>query len=291
MPSRYGWKGYLKLSLVSIPVKSFSAVSSQEGEIHFHQLHDQCHSRIKYVKTCPLHGAVAPNEIVSGYEYAKGQFVVMEPGELENLRGDNEKAVNVESIVPFAAVDPLYFTERSSYLVPDGPVGQKAYSLFEQCLSDRDAIAIARLVRNGKDEVVAIRSLQRLLVMTVLSNADQVKPPQAFADDVPKTDVSAAERKLTDTLFDAFQQDEIDLSQFKDHYTERVSELIEAKVRGKEIVAPTPSQAPDVINLMDALKKSVAAAKSGQARKQTLLAPKKPRTSNGRSPKRNSKTA
>src|ERR1700704_5526400 len=131
MAFRTSWKGYLKLSLVSVPVKSYSAVSSQEGEIHFHQLHDKCHSRIKYIKTCPLHGPVPPQEIVSGYEYAKGQYVVMESGELDALKGEKDKSVNVEVIVPNGAIDSLYLTDRIQYLVPDGRVGEKPYAVIE----------------------------------------------------------------------------------------------------------------------------------------------------------------
>jgi hypothetical protein len=160
MVSRSSWKGYLKLSLVSVPVKAFSAVSPQEGEIHFHQLHESCHSRIKYTKTCPKHGAVPADEIVSGYEYSKDQYVVIDPAELDQLKGESDKSVNVESIVPAGSIDSLYLTERSSYLVPDGRIGQKPYALIEKCLSDQGAIAIARLTLNGKDEVAMIRSLE-----------------------------------------------------------------------------------------------------------------------------------
>nr|UXE45625.1 non-homologous end joining protein Ku [uncultured bacterium] len=186
MPLRHNWKGYLKLSLVSVPVKSYSAVSADEGEIHFHQLHESCHSRVKYVKTCPIHGPLRPDEIVSGFEYSKGQFVVLEEGELERLRSEEDKMVNIDTIVPAKALDPIYLTERSSYLVPDGPVGNKPYALMEHCLNVRDSIAIARWIKNGKDQTVAIRPIEGLLVMTVLSSAIQIKRPEASPTRLPR---------------------------------------------------------------------------------------------------------
>jgi DNA end-binding protein Ku len=258
MPSRTTWKGHLKLSLVSVPVKAYSAKSSVDGDIHFHQLHEQCHSRIKYIKACPLHGPVNSSEIVSGYEYAKDEFVVMEPAELDALRTDKEKSVNIEMISNIDAIDRLYLTDRSSYLVPDGRVGEAAYSVITKCLADQGMSAIGRLVINGKDEVVLIRPLNGLLVMTTLSSAAIVKKPEAFKDEAPHREVSAAELKLTKTLFDAYYRESVDLSQFKDHYNERVSEIINAKISGREIVSPQETEQPIVINLMDALKKSLA---------------------------------
>lgn len=296
MAFRTSWKGYLKLSLVSVPVKSYSAVSPDEGEIHFHQLHSKCHSRIKYVKTCPVHGPVPSSEIVKGYEYAKGEYVEVEEAELDALRSDEEKAVNVEAIVSRGAIDSLYLTERSSYLVPDGRVGEKPYAVIEQCLDEEDAIAVGRLVINGKDQVVMIRPLEGLLVMTILSSAVQVKPPKAFAPERPKVNVTAAEVKLTKSLFEAFHQEEIDLSQYTDHYSDRLAELINAKVTGKEVVMPAPSEEPDVINLMDALKKSLAQTKSTPAKAHPSRKVKSSSTSSkaaaGKAPaKRKSKTA
>lgn len=293
MALRSSWKGYLKLSLVSVPVKSYSAVSPDEGEIHFHQLHEKCHSRIKYVKTCPKHGAVPPSEIVSGYEYSKGQYVVMDGPELAALRGDKEKSVSVEAIVPAGAIDSMYFTEKTSYLVPDGRVGEKPYAVIEQCLSSQESIAVGRLVINGKDQVVMIRPLNGLLVMTVLSGADQVKRPELFAQERPKVTVSAAEVKMTKTLFEAYYQKSIDLSEYADQYTERVAELVQSKIKGDEIVTSAPSEVPDVINLMDALKKSVAQAKSKSSKKTTVMTEKTPvKTTRLKTPaKRKSKSA
>ena len=119
---RSSWKGYLKLSLVSVPVKGYTANISA-SDVALHQLHSECHSRIKYKKTCPIHGEIPKEEIVSGYEYAEGQYVVIEPEELAKIRGERERAVTLDAVVPLNSVDPVHFTDKTYYLVPDGKVG------------------------------------------------------------------------------------------------------------------------------------------------------------------------
>lgn len=275
MALRSNWKGYFKLSLVSIPVKAYSAVNAGEGEVHFHQLHKKCNSRIKYQKTCPIHGAVPNSEIVSGYEYSKGQYVVIDAEEIDRMRSESDKAITIVAVVPTTSIDPVYFTERSSYLLPDGPVGQKAFALVQRALAEQDRIAVGHLVRGGRDEVVVVRPMDDLLSMTVINGPAEVKLPSAFSEELPVTDVSAAELKLTKTLLESFHQDEVDLAQYRDQFTERVSQLIQARVAGKEVVTPEPAAEPNVINLMDAIRKSVEQAKSKPAKPATKSASKR----------------
>jgi DNA end-binding protein Ku len=121
---RSSWKGYLKLSLVSVPVRGYTA-NVAASEIRLNQLHSECHNRIRYQKTCPVHGEIPKEEIVSGYEYAKGEYVVIEPEELTRIRGERERAVTLDAVVSQHTIDPVYFTDKTYYLVPDGAVGQK----------------------------------------------------------------------------------------------------------------------------------------------------------------------
>lgn len=262
MPFRSAWKGFLKLSLVSVPVEAYSAISASEGEFHFNQLHESCHSRIKYVKTCPIHGPVPPEEIVSGYEYEKGHYVVIDKTELSSLRSEEEKTADILAILSSDTLDPIYLTDHSAYLVPDGKVAKKPYAVIERCLREQKRIAIAHRVSNGKDEMVQIRPADGLLVMTTLNNAVQIRNPDEFREEMSGVDVAASELKLTRTLFDAFYRDDFELDEFKDHYDERVAELIEAKVKGRKVVSVRKEDTPDVINLMDALKKSLSMRKS-----------------------------
>src|SRR5262245_22020078 len=120
MALRSSWEGFLRLNLISVPVKAFSATQSGGGRIGFHQIHAKCKNRIRYKKVCPVHGEVTNDEIVSGYEVAKGQHVLIKPDELKKLRGDADKSIDIDVFVKPGDVDPLFFTDRSYFLTPSG---------------------------------------------------------------------------------------------------------------------------------------------------------------------------
>src|SRR5262249_19131127 len=146
MALRSAWKGFLKLSLVSVPVKAYTATTSGGGEIRLNQLHAECHSRINYKKTCPIHGEVTQDQIVSGYEYAKGQYVVVDTDELDKLRTEDEKAITITTFIPPETIDPVYFSGKTYYLIPDGPVGQKPYATILQAMTEDNRHAIAQVM-------------------------------------------------------------------------------------------------------------------------------------------------
>ena len=257
---RSSWKGYLKLSLVSVPVRGFTA-SVAASDIHLHQLHSECNSRIRYQKTCPVHGEVPKDEIVSGYEYAKGEYVVIEPEEIAKLRREKERSVNIEAAVSQNTIDPIYFTEKTYYLTPDGAVGQKPFALIQKCLADEELQAVGRVVLFGREELVLVRPVDHVLTMTALKFESEVAHADTLDEELDKTALTRDELNLTKRLLDAFEKPKFSLASFKDHYVEELTQLIEAKVEGKELVSPPAAEEPRVINLMDALKKSVAAAK------------------------------
>jgi DNA end-binding protein Ku len=169
MAARSSWKGFLKLSLVSVPVKAYTANASGSSEIRLNQLHAECHSRINYKKTCPIHGEVSGEQIVSGYEHSKGQYVVVDTDELEKLRTEDDKAINIDTFVAPQVVDPVYSSGKTYYLVPDGPVAQKSYVVLQQAMVELGRHAIARVVMHGKEQVVWLRPMDDLLSMTVLN--------------------------------------------------------------------------------------------------------------------------
>ena len=257
---RSSWKGYLKLSLVSVPVRGFSA-NVAASEIRLNQLHAECHSRIRYQKTCPLHGEVPKEEIVSGYEYAKGEFVILEPEELAQLRAERERAVTIEAVVSQHTIDPVYFTEKSYYLTPDGAVGQKPFALIQQCLADEELQAVGRVVLFGREELVLVRPVDNLLAMTALKYESAVARASTLDEELEKPPLNRDELKLTKRLLEAFEKPKFSLAAFKDPTVEEMTKLIEAKVEGRELVTPPATEEPHVINLMDALKRSVAATK------------------------------
>ncbi len=263
MAARSSWKGFLRLSLVSIPVKAYTATSSG-GEIHLNQIHADCHSRIKYQKVCPLHGEVSNDAIVSGYEFAKSQFVVIDPDEMDKLRTESDKAIQIDAFIAPDALDSVYFNGRTYYLVPDGPVGQKPYALLHQGMKELNRQGVAQVVMHGKEQVVLLRPLGRLLAMTMLSFDSQVVKPTPFEEETPPQEMSPPEMDLVATLIKAQTPKKFDFSKYKDVYTEKLTELIEAKVQGKEIVSPPVQEEAQVINLMEALKQSVAKAKQAE---------------------------
>ncbi|HZL87191.1 MAG TPA: Ku protein [Pirellulaceae bacterium] len=260
MAAHAAWKGYLKLSLVSVPVRAYSATNAAAA-IRLNQLHEACHSRIKYQKTCPIHGEVAKEEIVLGYEYAKGQYVEIDPAEIKALRTTSEDAISVDAIVHADAIDPLHFTEKSYYLLPDGNVAQKPYALIQRCLADDDLQAVARVVLFGRDELVVVRPIDGLLTTTALKYEAEIRQTSMFSSELePTPHLAAEEVSLTKTLLKSFLRREFSLAAYKDEYIEKLTSLIEAKVEGKKLVSPPPTEEPRVINLVDALKKSLARA-------------------------------
>lgn len=259
MPPRFTWKGFIRLNLVTIPVKSYTATSSTDT-IQFHQLHRECNSRIKYKKMCPQHGEMKKEDIISGYEYTRDQYVMVEPDELSNLYRQSDKAINIDCFVEPGTIDGIYFNGKTYYLVPDGPVGQKPYALLQRCLEDKGLIGMSRAVLYGREQLLLLRPLDGLLVCTMLSFPDAVRKPELFREDLGEVDLDEDELSLTSMLVEAKRSREFDFSSYKDDYNRKLTELIEAKVAGKEIVEPPPAEEPQVINLMEALKKSLAQA-------------------------------
>jgi DNA end-binding protein Ku len=274
MAARSSWKGFLKLSLVSVPVKAYTATSSSGGEIRLNQLHKECNSRINYKKTCPIHGEIPNEEIVSGYEYSKGQYVIVDSDELEKVRTPDEKAINIDGFVTPGNIDPIYFSGKGYYLIPDGPVAQKPYALLHDGMVDLKRWAIARVVMHGRDQLVVLRPVEGLLMMSILNYDTQVNKPSAFKDEVTRPELPPEETKLAKTLIEASTPKKMDLAEYKDTYTQKMTELIQKKVAGEEIVAPPVQEQGQIINLMDALKQSLAKVqKTGEVKPPKKMAP------------------
>jgi DNA end-binding protein Ku len=260
MAARSSWKGYLKLSLVSVPVKAYTATSSTSS-IHLNQLHEECHSRIKYQKVCPIHGEVPNDEIVSAYEYAKGQYVVTDTAELDKLRSEGDKSITVDKFVPADELDSLYHSGTTYYLLPDGPIGQKPYALIRDAMMETGLHGIAQVVISNREQLVRLRPIDGVLGMTVLRHAAEIKQPSGFRDELVEIEANAQELKLTRQLMDGLRDDDFDIAEYPDTYTEKMTQLIQAKVEGQELVSPPAEEEPHVINLMEALKASVSQVK------------------------------
>jgi DNA end-binding protein Ku len=258
MAARPSWDGFLTFNLISIPVKAYNAAISGGGKIGFHLLHAKCGERIRYKKVCPIHGEVPNDEIVSGYEYAKGEYVEVPAGERAKLKDEDDKAIAIDTFIAPDAIEPIYYSGKTFYLVPNGPAAQKPYAVLMEAMASHDRHAIAQIVMSGRGQVAVVRPFVGLLVMTLLNFESQVKQPQAFADEVSHEVVSAEERKLAASLLESATTDDLAMSRYKDDYAAKLAKLIEKKSHGASKRVKTESGERPVMDLMDALRKSLS---------------------------------
>jgi DNA end-binding protein Ku len=254
---RPSWSGFLRLSLVSVPVQAYTAEEPDDGGLRFNQLHADCHRRIQYKKFCPVHGEVTKDEIVTGYEYAPDQYVVVDKNELEQSADDD--AISIQTFVPPTAVDPSYYQGRTYFLSPDGDAGREPYALLREAMREEKRWALAQAFLWGRNRLVLIRPAGNLLVMEMMQFANQVRAPREIIDKLPKAKLRAAELKLARQLVAASSVDEVEWSAQTDERADELQKLVDAKVRGHEdLVEVKPSKrSPPTINLMEALKRSM----------------------------------
>ncbi|HET7486443.1 MAG TPA: Ku protein [Acidimicrobiales bacterium] len=255
------WGGAISFGLVNVPVKLYTAV--RKKDVRFHQLHGTDGARINQKRVCSADGEeVAYEEIVKGYEIAKGQYVIVEPEELEALDPETTHTIDIEDFVALDQIDPLFF-DASYYVLPDKR-GEKAYRLLLEAMRDSGKVGIAKVVMRTKQYLVAVRPVGEALVMTTMNFDDEVVS-QDELDDLPGPSEGVSERELAmaGQLIGSLSTD-FDPSRYQDTYREKVLELIEKKAQGQEIAAPVEAKAATpVVDLMAALEASLAAAKGG----------------------------
>jgi DNA end-binding protein Ku len=258
--SRASWDGFLRLSLISIPVRAYNSAEPNHGAVRFNQVHKNCGERIRYQKTCPVHGVVDKDEVVSGVPVRKGEYAEFSRDEIAELRSDDDKTIEIDAFTDHDAIGPEYFSGKTFYLVPDGAAGQKPYALLCRVMGEKGVQAVAHMVLSGHEQQVVIRpapSDDKVLEMSVLFYASQVKPVHGFDDEVGERSVSPQELKLATALVEQSIVEKFDFSKLADHYAERVTELVESKAAGRVAKPAKKETPPRVINLMDALKKSL----------------------------------
>jgi DNA end-binding protein Ku len=242
-----------------VPVQAFNAETSERGAVSFNQLHDKCKSRIKYVKTCPVHGEITNSEIVKGFEHAKGEYVIVDDDELETLRGKADQAVDIDAFVKAGAIDPKHFDGTTYYLMPDGPLAKKPYAVLLEVLTNKGVWGLARANISKRDRIGILRALDGVLSFETLHYLAELRKPAEIWDNLDLPKVDREEARLAGMLVDASTTKSVDLKKYRDDYNEKLRALLEAKVEGREIVAPPEAAEPaPAINFMDALKKSIA---------------------------------
>src|SRR5687767_7627509 len=139
---RPSWSGSIRLSLVSVPVKGYTALEAEKARISLNQLHDKCHSRIRYKKTCPLHGEVSSDQIVMGYQYGDDEYAIVDPSEIDKLRSEADRAINIDKFLSPESIDPIYYSGQTYYLLPDGKNGQKSYAVLQQAMAKENVVGL-----------------------------------------------------------------------------------------------------------------------------------------------------
>ena len=260
--ARASWSGLLKISLLAVPVKAYPAAAT-DSKIHFNQLHAGCGQRIRYEKHCPAHGKVDAGAIVSRYQYAPDQYLVLDEMELVKLRGHKERALLLERFLDPSRIDPALFCGRTLYLVPDGLAAQHPYTVVTEALQQRRKWALGRMGLSGQRHLVLVRPAGRTLAVHVLFYPAQLRSCASLETELPPESISPEEQKLAGLLVDSASGKAICWSDYRDDTAEQLKALLEARLQRQPVAEPAVEESP-VLNLLDALRQSVASAVDAQ---------------------------
>lgn len=262
MAVRSTWKGFLKVSLVNIPIRVFPATESAAA-LSFNQLHAECQTRIQQKRWCPRCDREVPqSEIVKGYEFAKGRWVIMRDEDFAKVSVPSTRVIALEQFTDESAIDPMY-VDRAYYLAPDGQVAADAYAVMREGM--RGKVGIGKVALYGREYLVAIKVQQHGLVMYTLHHAAEMRTIDQIEelDAVPRT-VKPQEVKLAKQVVDMFDG-ELNLADYRDEYKEELRRIIDARVAGEEYVGQPVEEPPtNVVDLMAALRRSLDAVSSSK---------------------------
>jgi DNA end-binding protein Ku len=248
------WKGYLTFGLISIPIRLFSAARTER--IGLNQLHNVCKTRIRMPLFCPQCDRQVPrNEIVKGYEYEKDQYVLFDEAELDKIEPQSARAMEILEFVKVDEIDPLYF-DASYYVTPEDE-GRKAYQLLLDAMEESNYAAIAKLTMHQREHIVVVRPRTKGMTLHTMFYTNEIREVAEYGKIDAASEPKPAEKKLAEQLIESLAAP-FEPNKYKDNYMESMEKMIEAKRQGLEIAeAPHPKLAP-VIDLMEALKKSIA---------------------------------
>ena len=253
------WKGAISFGLVTIPVRVYGATEAKS--LRFNQLHAPDGGRIRYKRVCSIDGQeVEWSEIVKGYEYEKDHYVILTDEELDSLPVTTARAIEIERFVDAEQIDPIFF-QKSYYVVPE-QTGVKAYQLLREAMADDGKVALAKVAFRDKEHLATLRLRDNVFVLETMFWPDEIRTPKFDVLDesveVRPQEIRMA-RSLIDSLTDAFQPEE-----FHDEYRVALEELVQKKVQGEEITYSEEAEPSKVVDLMEALRASVEAAKAGK---------------------------
>jgi len=273
MAARPTWKGYLKVSLVTIPIKVYPATESS-ATIAFNQLHGECRSRIQQKRWCPkCEREVPSSELVKGYEFEKGHYVVLSDEDFDKVRPVSTRVIELTQFADDKALDPIYI-DRAYYLAPDGPIAADAFAVMREGMAGK--AGIGKLALYGREYLVAVRPQDTGMVMYTLHHAAEIRNISSIEElqSVPRQ-VKAEELKLARQVIGTFDKT-LDIASYQDQYHEELRQVIDAKIAGREVVAPEIEAPPKVVNLMDALRKSLDSVSTAKKKPARVAALKRP---------------
>jgi DNA end-binding protein Ku len=268
------WTGFLKLSLVTIAVRLYSATTEKE-RIHFHQIHEPSGERIRYQTVVPGLGPVERSEIVKGYEYQKGRYVTIEPADLEKLRLETTDTIDIAEFVETGAFPPVYL-DNPYYLVPDGSLAEEGYRVIREALRETGKVAVGQVVINARERIVAIRPYDQGLLVNALRFPDEVRAAEDFFAGIGNEPANEDELSIMRQIIERRTR-KFEPEKFVDHYQAALKELIQKKLAGKLPARPAERKPAQVINLMDALKRSLRETEKAKSAAQPSAAPKRRR--------------
>lgn len=255
MAARPIWQGHLRLSLVTCPVALFNATTGT-NDVAFNLLHKETHRRIKMVPHEPELGPVERSELVKGYEFKPGQYVIVTPKEIEAVRLPSTKMIDIEQFVDASDIDRIYW-DNPYYLVPQGDEETRAYGVIREAMALSEKVALGRLVMHNRERIVALEPRRRGLLLTTLRAADEVRNEKNFFDDIPATKADKQMLAIAEKIIDQ-QAGPFKPQEFIDRYEDALRDLIKQKRKGKTVMAEEAPEDTKVIDLMDALKNSLA---------------------------------
>jgi len=289
MAARPAWRGQIRLALVSIPVEIYSATKSG-ATIAFHQIHEPSGKRIKYEKVVPGIGPVDRDEIIKGYEVAKGEYVLLEPEEIESVKLESRKTLDLSQFVDMHEIDPIYY-DKPYYVVPADDLAEEAFVVIRDALRQSKKIGIGQLAMRGQEYVVSLKPCGRGMVLETLRYADEVNKAASYFREIDDIKPDPDLLEMAKTLIDK-KTAKFDASEFHNRYVDALKDLIQEKRKKKgELVIQDPDKGPpkesNVIDLMAALKKSLGDDKSSRpAAKKPAAKPAPRRAAAKKAPRR-----
>ena len=289
------WKGHLRLSLVTIPVRLVTATRSDTA-VSFHQVDRKTKQRVRYQKVVPGVGEVDKDDIVRGYEVEPGNYVLLEDEELDALKLETRHTIELTQFVDACEIDPMYF-DRPYYVLPDGEIAEEGFRVIRQALLEEGKAGLGQLTLRGKENLVALKPSGPGMLLETMRYAEEIKEAEEVFADIGKGALPADLVKMAKTLIDA-RTEKFDPEKFENHYARALRDLVEEKVRTGKSVAVGDDRAdrePKVIDFMEALKRSLGAngaAAAGPARSTARRAPaRKASAKPAPEPKRGGKTS